>query len=185
MKHLTTAAGILLGLTGLLCTPMALAHGGNETVVQQQIGDYLAEFSYDFKDIRTGEPFDFHSSLMKGVGTNQWDFAPYTRIDFEILKGSGAVYTKSFATTALGFAAYEFPEPGDYRLMVRFVDGAENNKVTSEVGFPLDVKRGNPADNYFRASVAAPVSPLTVLLRLGACVAIVAGIVFALWRRAR
>lgn len=185
MKKAPQIARSMIILLGVLAIcPMAFAHGGNETVVQKQVGDYLAEFSYDFKDIRTGEPFDFHSSLMKGAGTNQWDFGQYTKIDFEIRRGSGAtVYTKSFATTALGFAAYEFPEPGGYRLVVRFVDGANDNKTTAEVVFPLDVKRGNPADNYFRASVAAPLSPLTILLRLGACLAAAAVIFWLLQKR--
>ncbi len=126
----------------LLSLPCLAAAHGNEHIVSQTIGTYLAEFSYDEDTIVAGEFFDFHSSLIDG-GVDGWDFAPYTDIDFEIRSGDRVVYTKTFHTTALGFAGVTFAEPGEYALLIRYVDrSAVPENIIAEANFPMTVLPG-------------------------------------------
>ncbi len=122
------------------------AHG-NHFSIDKQVNGNTVELSYDNLEINTTESFDFHTSLIQGAGTSEWDFVPYDSIKFEMRQSDKTLYTKTFHSGALGFGTYTFQEGGDYDLFIRFMSGSS---LVLETSFPIQVKDTGPAIEYGR-----------------------------------
>jgi hypothetical protein len=139
-----TINGIVLAT--LLFTQQGEAHGTHFSI-EKEVDGNTVELSYDNLEINTSESFDFHSALMRGIGTSEWDFVPYDRTEFEMQQSGKTLYTKTFYSDRLGFGGYTFPEGGNYDLLIRFMSGSA---LVLETSFSIQVKDTGPAIEYGR-----------------------------------
>jgi hypothetical protein len=130
----------------LLFVQQGEAHGTHFSI-EKEVDGNTVELSYDNLEINTSESFDFHTALMKGIGTSEWDFVPYDRTEFEMQQSGKTLYTKTFYSDRLGFGGYTFPDGGNYDLLIRFKSGSV---LVLETSFPIQVKDTGPAIEYGR-----------------------------------
>ncbi|OGZ95063.1 MAG: hypothetical protein A3I44_01650 [Candidatus Sungbacteria bacterium RIFCSPLOWO2_02_FULL_51_17] len=134
----TKTLGILLalGCIGLIAIP-AFGHSGGASI-EKTVGEYIIDIGYSETDLRAGTPLRFDLQLLSASSTTNVISVDDVWVRIRRVRDNVYPLVGRFHMPALGPAGmtYEFSEPGEYSMTVRF---QKHDKAIVEADIPLTI----------------------------------------------